>query len=279
MQCQELILGNVTNPGGTLATPGSVTAATGQSFTIRSFDDSTHSDGSFNRCHLITAWGYVQTAGSLNVRSPRMHDNTFGQRSVFPATTPAPVFPFGNGGGQALYSQDTLVVTLTGGGSGKIEEALLHVYYDNLPGGGARLTTPADVKNRGVNEVGILATITAGSAGGWSGGQALNLTDNRLKAGVDYAFVGATFLVSCAALGMYGIDTGNLIVGVPGWSTNPKATANYLSDASLNYGLGLIPIINGSNQASTTVQVAQNDGGAAVSAVLNFVELAPVTQS
>lgn len=275
MQAMEVLLGNATAPSNTVLT--AVTAAAGNSFTIRSFNDSTQPDGSANRAHLLTASLFTQGTGSISVKSPRFHDYVKGLYGNCASGIPMPVIPAGAGADQPIHSQDNLTVTGTGSATGgKIEEYLLYVYYEDLPGVATRLISPTAMKLRALNEVGILCTITAGAGGGWTGAQAITATDNRLKAGTDYALVGMTFNVDCGAARIYGADTGNLGVGVPGGSKYGHYTSNFFSYLSLQYGVGLIPIINGSNAPSTQIDVAQNDGGAAVNVILQFVELAAV---
>lgn len=266
-QALELITGNATAPSTTFT---GLTVATGNSLTVRSAPMTT-------QVSLLSAWAFNNGAGALRIRSPRLHDYNQGIRMVVDATNPSaryPRFQFQ----QALIPQDVLTVELTGSGTGgKIECASLLLYYSDLPGISARFINTQQLARWGVNMMGQEVDITAGSAGGYSGQVAVNslaLCDNW-KANTDYALMGYNVTAACCAVRIQGVDSGNLGVGGPGAVSDPNLCANWFCWLSDFYNLSLIPVFNAANKNAILVDVAQNDGGAAVKVTFYFVELKP----
>lgn len=260
----EMISGKATAPGSTLT---ALTMASGDSLAVRNTPIGAD-------IRLINAWAFNTGAGVLRIRSPRLHDNVQGIRLRVAALDPTNLLP--KGAWQALIPQDTLIAELSGSATaGKIEQAQLLIWYRDLPGIAARLANWQDVMAAAVNELTNEVAITAGSAGGYSGAAALNATFDLLKANTDYAVIGATADAACAAMTMKGPDTGNLHVGVPGPTTGRWITVDWFKSLSERLGLPCIPIINSANKAGTTIEVVQNDGGAAVNVTWYLLELKP----
>ena len=265
----ELLTGNVTAPGTTLT---GLTMAVGNTLAIRSADPN-------SVVCLLGAWAYNNGAGILRIRSPRLHDNQQGIRLRINATTPGPRFP-PNRFLQRLIPQDVLTVELSGSvTAGKIELASLLVYYTDLPGIAARFMTPDQVARWGVNVMGQDVSITAGSSGGYSGQVAVQSGTNldQWKANTDYALMGYVVDQACCSVRIQGADSGNLGVGGPGFAAAPDLTNDWFADLSERYNIPLIPIFNAANKNAILVDVAQNDGGAAVNVSFNFIELKPPT--
>lgn len=260
----EMISGKATAPGSTLT---ALTMASGDSLTVRSAQMGTD-------IRLINAWAFNVGAGILRIRSPRLHDNVQGIRMRVAASDPTNLMPLG--AYQTLIPQDTLIAELSGSGTaGKIEQAQLLLWYRDLPGVAARLANWSDIASAAVNELTNEVAITAGASGGYSGAAALNATFDLLKANTDYAVIGATADAACAAMTLKGPDTGNLHVGVPGPTTGRWTTIDWFKKLSERLGIPCIPIINSANKAGTTIEVVQNDGGAAVNVTWYLLELKP----
>jgi len=258
----ELLTGFVTAPSTTLT---NLTMATGNTLVIRSANLDTE-------VYLLTAWTDNQTAGQLDIRSPRLHDFVFGIRMVAPSTGPIPLFttPFN----QKLVPQDVLTVQLSGSGTaGDIETASMLIYYTSLPGVDARLADWDFVKQHGTNIMGVLNTLALGTAGGYSGQATIVATQTTFKANTDYALVGYTCDTECACIRWQGVDTGNLGVGGPGNTTLRHVTNEWFIWLSEQSGLPCIPIFNSANQGSILIDGAQDENGADTNVTSFFVEL------
>lgn len=259
----EIITGFVTAPGATLT---AWTMAAGNSLTIR--------NGILGkRIHLLDMWAFNQVAGTLRVRSPRLHDNVQGIRYQITANSVLPKLPYMFT--QPLIPQDTLIAEQSGSAvGGQIETGALLVYYEDLPGVAGRFIHPAELMKRGVNMEPVEVTNTAGVAGGYSGQVAINSSFDNLKANTDYALVGGIVKTQCAVARIQGVDTGNLGVGFPGEPTLHHVTRDYFVRLSHFFNLPLIPVFNSANKGAILADVAQNQAGAAVTVNWNFVELA-----
>lgn len=263
----ELLTGNATAPSTTFT---GLTMATGNTLTIRSAQMN-------SQISLLAAWGFNNAAGALRIRSPRIHDNQQGIRMVLDATDPSPRYPRRNFM-QPLVAQDVLTAEITGSAvAGKIEMASLIIFYADLPGIQGRFITPDQLGRWGVNMMGQEVDITAGAVGGYSGQAAVNSLAgcDNWKANTDYALMGYAVNTACCSVRIQGADVGNLGVGGPGLVIDPNTTADWFVWLSDMYGIAAIPVFNAANKNAILVDVAQNDGGAAVKITFYFVELRP----
>ncbi|SRR5713101_997617 len=260
----EVVAGRVTAPGATVT---ALTANTGASFTVR------NSPPAFD-IRLLTMWAKVNVAGIFRVTSPRLHDAVQGIRMQTSTGATTPMLPYRPI--QRLYAQDLLAPSVSGSGvAGQIELGFLLLYYQNLEGVAAKLIDPIALMNRGVNLLGVEVDTAPGVTGDWSGASALNKTFDNLKANVDYALLGATLSANCGAVGITGPDTGNLRMGIPGEISLPEVAEEWFVRLSRLSGIPLIPVINAANKGGTTIDIAQDQAGAAVNVSLILVELAP----
>lgn len=261
----ELLNGFVTAPGATYT---AWTMATGDSLTIRNVTDPT------KRIALVSMWGVQQGDGNIRITSPRMHDNVVGYHPKVVAAQAAASFP--RGLWQRLYPQDTLSVAQTGSATaGKIEQGSLLVYYEDLPGVSARFISSDDLMKRGVNIMTVTSSLALGTAGGYSGGVAINATDDQFKANTDYALVGYVVDALAGCVAWRGADTGNLRVGGPSDKTRPDVTSWWFKALSEAQGIPLIPVFNSANKQGITVDGTQDENGADVVVSSIFVQLAP----
>ncbi len=258
----EVLTGFVTAPDTTLT---NLTMATGNTLTVRGVDSN-------KKAMLISAWADNQTAGVLDVRSPRMHDNVVGWQSRVVASIVQPLYPLGFQ--QRLYPQDTLTVQLSGSATaGDIETASLLLYYEDVPGSAGRFITPKDLKLRGQNIIGVQNTLALGTAGGYSGSQAINTTNDQFKANTDYALVGYVCSAECATIRWNCVDFGNLAPGGPGCDDMKDVTVNWFERLSLACDLPLIPVFNAANKNNFLIDGAQDENGTDVIVMSYFVEL------
>jgi len=265
----ELLTGIVTAPS---TTQTALTMNVGNSLTIRNAPID-------SPIRLVTAWVDAQVRGILRIRSPKLHDNVQGIRLATNANIVHPLVPPRLA--QRLYAQDTLTVDLSGSATGgDIETASLLVYYPDLPGSNARFLSPADVKQRMVNIVSVENSLATGTAGGYSGEEAINADFDLLKNNVDYALLGYTVSpvagqtdggVGCVR--WRGADFANLGLGGPGSDTLKWLTHNWFVWLSEETGLPLIPVFNASNKAGLLLDASQDENGLDVIVNSIFAEL------
>lgn len=224
---------------------------------------------------LGEAWA-VNTAhkGEFYFTASRFHDQVFGIRGAVPSgTTLAPASSmtklFGVGIDQPIYPSDVLTVSAIGANGDKVNVTIV-AYYADIPGIDARLATYEEVKARGWNQVGIKTLLTPAS-GNWGTGVALNASDNRLHANTDYAVLGFNADLPLSAVGISGIDTGNLRTGGPVLA-NSEHDENLFVDFARSYNSALIPIIN-SNNAGNTFLYAAGPGSTQTEVDVMLVEL------
>jgi len=262
MPALELLAGFVTAPSTTLT---ALTMATGLTNTVRNCPED-------EKLMMLSAWADVQGVGTLQIRSPKLHDNV---RGISLATSIAEVDPlFAEGVGQRLYAQDVLTLLLSGSATGgDIETAGMLVYYPNLPGVEARFITPQEVRTRGGSIMGVMNTIATGTAGGFSGSEAINAEFDQWKANQDYALVGYHVDIDCAAVRWLGTDSGNLGVGGPGNAKNKSLTSSWFVRLSNVFGIPLIPVFNAANKGAILIDAAQDENGADVTVTSLFIEL------
>lgn len=261
----EVIGARATNPG---AGPAACAASTGDTLAIRSFDLATPA-------YLLNVWGQEATAGFVQIRSPRLHDNVRGIRTrILAATTRAEL---GYDAVQHLYPQDTLTVECAGGAAETDAFGML-IYYQDAPGMAARLATWEQVLPRIVQLLSIETTMVAPAvAGDWGAGVALNAaaTGDLTKANTDYAVLGYLTDTACTSVGIVGPDTGNVRVGGPG-GIEPIETRDWFKDLARSTGMPCIPIINSANKGATLVQQQNNAAAGTPIIDLMMAELRPV---
>lgn len=268
----EVITSQVTAPGAVLT---AAVANAGNSLQIRSADVK-------SKVALIESWAFNQVAGTLRIRSPRLHDNVNGIRTRVPAASVLPKYPglISGGFGQFLIPQDTLIIEQSGSAvAGQIEENSQLVYYDSLPGISARLIDYPTLLRAGINVATVEASIVTVATGQYGGALALNAAANfqNLKANTDYALMGGLVDTRCTTVRILGVDFGNLGVGFPGEPSIQDLLTAFFVNLSLSLQLPLIPVLNSANAGSTTIDIATNQAGGTMIVDLFLVELAPNT--
>ena len=264
MPAMELLCGIATAPSTTIT---QLTMSTGLSATVRNAPDD-------ENLQILAAWADVQGVGTFQVRSPKLHDNVRGISMATSIAEVDPLFPLGRG--QRLYSQDALFLGLSGSAvGGDIETGCLLLYYPDLPGVEARMIDAEGLRTRGRNIMGQMNTLSTGIAGNFSGQEAINAEFDNWKANADYALVGFTVDVDCAAVRWQGADVGNLGVGGPGNAKHKSLTSEWFLRLSEAYQLPLIPVFNAANKSAILIDAAQDENGADVTVTSYFVELAP----
>jgi hypothetical protein len=233
-----LTTGRVTNPGATLT---ALTLNTGDSLQIPKF-----TDGSI--AFLEQAWVHAATPLVLRVRSPKLHDNVQGLRLTVPEALAKPLLP--DEADQPLYSIDTLIVELSGGGA-ETDVAVLALYFADLGGADMKLSMWEQIKPRIKNMLTNEVDCTApGTIGNWNAGNAFNLTFDQLHADASYAVLGYEVSAACAAVALAGPDTSNLKIGGPG-CVDSRVTRDWFVRQSIQTGRPHIPVIQAANKGAT----------------------------
>lgn len=224
---------------------------------------------------LLNFWVDAQTtAGTLRIFSPLMHDAAQGLRFDDVLSEVDPLLAYGFY--QPLQSQDTLTVQLSGSaGAGDLDSVGLLFYYESLPGSEGRFIDESTARERAVQPFDIENTLALGTAGNWSGEEAINAEFDLTKAETDYCLVGYQTDTECTSLGWRGPDTGNIRASGPGNETDKHYTANWFQMLSREYGLPLIPVINSANKAATLIAGAQDENGADPTVDHVYMQLTP----
>ncbi len=248
-----------TNPGATKA----ATASGGDSFTIRSFAPT-------DMARLTEVIRQGATEGLVQLLSPLFHDNVRGI-TFTPSETPTAHLK-GERLSQPLKSQDTLVVNI-GGGAAEVDAGAFAVWYSNLGGASARLHMWSDIASLVKNVKPLEVDFnTAAAAGQWQD-TVITTTENLLHANTDYAVLGYITDVAVCAIGLKGIDTGNLRVCGPG-VLRSEVTSQYFADKSDAMGQPYIPVFNAANAANTFLSCMAVETATAVKGQLILAELA-----
>jgi hypothetical protein len=258
----EVLAGRVVNPGAALT---AVTMDSGDTLAIRAM-------AAGSSAWLDDVWAHEATPGVVRVRSPRMHDNVQNLRLTNPTASARTLLP--DQVNQPVYSQDVMILELSGGGA-ETDVACLLMYYENVAGLDARLATWPQVASRIRNILTQEVDITgAATVGDWSAGTTINTTFDLLKANVDYALLGYECSASVAAVAIKGPDTGNVKAGGPG-TTEAIETKDWFIRQSNSLGKPTIPIINAANKGAT--QAFQVSASASATTNVGFIlaELAP----
>ena len=256
----EIVTGRVTNPGATIT---GLTANTNTSYTVRSY---THASSAW----LLGMWAQQATAGVVRVRSPKMHDAVQNLRYQSAAAVIRNLMP--QPAQTRLYSTDVLTFEQSGGGA-EVDSAALALYYDDLPGGDARLSLWEQVSPRIVNLLTVEVAVTGPTTSGdWSAGNALNASFDLLKADTDYALLGYELDVASLAIGFSGPDTANYRLGGPG-PLEPLENRDWFIRQAISRQRAMIPIINSNNRGGTLVSVAKVGAGGTVNVDLSLAEL------
>lgn len=259
-RAMEVVAGFATNPGATLTT---LTPSTNTSFTVRGTDTT-------KNAWLASGWAFNATAGEFLVKSPRLHDNVQGIRNRVTSAFAAPLFNTPNNPmfKQRLFAQDNLTAQISGGGA-ELDCGAILIYYEDLAGVAGRFIDYATLTKSGVNFVTAEVTVVAVATGNFGGAVAINSTFDTLKANTDYALLGGLSDTRGTAVGITGVDFGNLRIGFPAEPTIRDVTNNWFVGLAQNLGLPAIPVFNSANKSAVTIDVETN--GAAGTYIINLI--------
>lgn len=220
-----------------------MTVASGDSLTVRSF-------ASPASAMLFQILYSASTKDAFRLRSPLLHDNVQGIR-VEPGESPAQfLMPLETG--QPLHTQDTLIAEINAATASATHAVVLENYYTDLGGASARLHSWGDISGliKNLKPVEVACT---GIANAWVD-TVITTTENLLHANTDYAVLGISVDTACCAVGIKGIETGNLRVCLPGVTRAIDQSDGFIVMSS-RYGTPHIPVINSANAASLYVSL------------------------
>lgn len=255
MSALEVVTARLTGVNGVFT---AVTFNTGNTNEVRSHT----TEGT---AFLEEIWVQAATAGSVRLKSPRMHDDVVGIRLLYPAAQVRRLLP--EEARAVLYPQDSLDLAVSSGAV-EVDSVALLMYYQDLGGINARLMAWEEVMPR-IEHIHSFPVAVAGpaTAGDWSAGTPLDTTVSELKANRDYAILGYTVDTECLSVAVAGTDTGNLKVGGPG-PVLADETRAFFVDQGRRMGTPHIPVINAANRHGTLVHVAKNAAGGTTNVTL-----------
>ena len=225
---------------------------------------------------MLSTFAFCATAGAMRLTSPRLHDQVQGYRWQVPAASVQPKYagPINQAWANRLYAQDNITAQISGGGS-ELDCLAMLVAYSDLAGVQGRFIDPQTLKTAGINGLTQEVTITGGTDGNWDGGVAINSTFDTLIANTDYAILGGVVNTRGCAIGISGVDLGNLRVGFPAEPTLQHLTNNWFVELANAFNFACIPVINSANKAAVIIDAMTNGAGGTYIVDLNLVQLAP----
>ena len=247
------------------AVAGSAAAAVaGDSLSIRSTS---------GRVRLVNCWIDTDAAGFLQITSPKLHDNTRGLRFRTQTHQPMPLMPWE--AMQDLFPVDLLTVTIASvAGAGKIDNAMMMVYYDDLAGIQQTLIDVPTLEKRKLETVTVEYAPGAPASGStYSGLAAITAQSDLLKRGSSYALIGGHVSANVTGITVRGADSGNLRLPIPGPAPFMDRSGTFFYDLSNYMNLPLIPVFQANNSPAIFVVQVSNDLLAAITASLIFVRL------
>ncbi len=243
----ELVTAFTTAAG---ASGAAAAAVTGDSLTVKN---------GMGKSMILSAWCQSQADGWMQIIKPSGHDTTRGFRQVVDGANIMNLFAAGMM--LEVEAQELLSLTLAGSATaGDVEQIMLQMYYDNLPGVQGRFIDFAELMQRAemlkLNT--IQATLT-GAAAGYTGSQLITAGSNLLQANRDYAVLGITTNIPCGAVYLSGADTAYQKVAVPGGVSEADYGRDWFCSQSRAFQMPLIPVINSGNKESTYLGFVQNE--------------------
>lgn len=230
-------------------TSGAAAAAlTGDSLTVKN---------SRGPAFLVGLWAAFQADGYIQLVTPTSHDTTRGFRQVVETSNVDSLLPAGVA--IELQPQELMSWTIAGSATaGDVDIGCALIHYPDLPGVTSRAIKWADLLRRAETLTTIQATI-AGAAAGYTGSELITAESDLLRANRDYAVLGISTNIPCAALTLVGPDTGYVRVAVPGQATDADVGRDYFCSQARAFDLPMIPVINSGNKSSTYLGIVQNE--------------------
>ena len=231
-------IGFFATEGAAAAFPQALTAAPGDSLTIRNFAQ--------GQTASINALLYSAGGGQkVRLTSPNLHDNQTGI-TFEPAEVPAQ-FLVPREANIAVQANDTLTVQGGIAAAGTIAGAL-QVYYSQLPAIQQRLHMWGDISGNIRNIKSVEVDLAAIAVGAWTD-TLITATENQLHSNRDYAVLGYQCSAAVDVVGVKGSATGNLRICGPGASSTLDITEYFVSMSEVNK-LPYIPVFNSDDRTA-----------------------------
>jgi len=226
-----------------------------------------------SRPNVRQIWAKHQTAGFFQPILNSQHDTTRNFRFNSAAGslafhTPWDLDMFAN-------PNETIVPTISGSAvAGDVETGCMLIEYAELGGMQGAYIDNAELERR---QSGILTTVSlalTGAATGWTGALAISAGATALlKASRDYAVLGITTDIACAAVSIQGPCTGNYRYGLPGDTSQIERQHQLFKLASMLSGTPMIPVLNASDAASTQIAILQDENNISPNVTLHLALL------
>jgi len=244
---------------GTLA---AVAAGQGMTFTIRNAALQT-------KVLLTDVWREGAHVGKVQLSSPNLVPVANGIRINTPANLADFLMP--EGGYQELIPQDTILVQ-DSGTAADVDLVAMQSYYASLPGGQMTLKNPGDIYGQADFIFGWPVAVTSSATAGNQGSALVTATIDSSTANTWYALLGLETDVQLGVIGMLGVDTSQLLVGMPG-DVNPRRTRSYFADKSTETGLPCIPCWNSANKGSTNIVAIDHAASVAANVTMILAQM------
>jgi len=228
------------------------------------------------RPNIRQMWAKHQVAGFFQMILNSQHDTTRNFRFNSAAGSLAmhtawDLDMFGN-------PNETILGTISGSNvAGDVETACVLVEYSDLGGMEGAYIDQEELTKR---ESGILTTVSlaltgaAVAGGGWTGALAISAgAANLLKASREYAILGITTDIACAAISIQGPCTGNYRYGLPGDPTQIEKQHQWFKMASMLSGRPMIPVLNANEAGSTQVAILADENAISPNVTLHLALL------
>lgn len=224
-----------------------------------------------NKAHLERILHDASAGSAFRIRSPVMHDVAEGIQ-LFPGQNPG-AEDDSDYAHQDLQPQDVLIAEMLVNAITTTNVFALGIVYDDLPGASPRLHMWADIANLVKNIKFLRVTMAAGGAAATWLDTLITTTENLLHANTDYAVLGYIVDTAVCAVGIKGMDTGNLRVCGPG-VLDVKVTKDYFVVESERHASPRIPVINAANAPSTFASCFGKASPSAINVQFQIAELA-----
>jgi len=252
----ELTCWSATAPGSSGA---AATALTGDSLTIKN-------NRGIAGPAIIALWGMQQTSGWQQIAFPSGHDTTRGYRYGVEAGDTYERLP--RGIEIPITAQELMTITIAGSATaGDVELGCALLHYPDLPGVDSRTLTWNQLNQKFEKLTTVFATVT-GAAAGYTGAELINAESDLLLANRDYAILGGSTTVDCAAVTIIGPDTGYTRIGFPGADQVADLSNDFFCDLARTCDKSLIPVMNSGNRNATSIGIVQDENN--VSAIVTL---------
>lgn len=239
-----------------------VVAGAGSTFSIRNAALNSGVD-------LTDVWQKSAHAGQVKITSPNLVPVANG--ILIHTPTGLADFLLDGPPFQSLIPQDILAIQANGTAA-DVSMVAIQTYYENLPGGAMTLKNPGDILGQAEFVFGWPVAATSSGTAGAQNSTVITTTVDSSAANTWYALLGIQTDVTIGAIGISGVDTSQLFVGVPG-DTVAYRMGSYFVDKSVTLGKPCIPMFNSANKASTNVVLVDSAASTAVNVTMILAQM------